>query len=138
MGDNAAFSPLYVGSVVVTAVGPSNQELGFSFSPLYVGSVVVTQEQNATEYRPTNFQSPIRRVSGCNSFPRMSGARSWTFSPLYVGSVVVTLLRLIPESGRVFGFQSPIRRVSGCNSPGATGLKSEDELSVPYTSGQWL
>ena len=63
------FSPLYVGSVVVTLAlrkAPPSVE---AFSPLYVGSVVVTIYEG-----------------------RDIAYMSVPFSPLYVGSVVVTLL----------------------------------------------
>src|SRR5690554_7786825 len=60
------FSPLYVGSVVVTADGREEPSFKYPFSPLYVGSVVVTLVTGALEYPLPDFQSPTRRVSGCN------------------------------------------------------------------------
>mgnify|MGYP000935965134 CR=1 FL=1 len=111
------------------------------------------------------FQSPIRRVSGCNKAVHMCYLQlSLSFSPLYVGSVVVTELKDELYDEYWLNFQSPIRRVSGCNErleaelgyrpksfsplyvgsvvvtqryPGG-GSHSRIPLSVPYTSGQWL
>ena len=59
------------------------------------------------------FQSPIRRVSGCNDTGEIRE--------------MVNL-----------GFQSPIRRVSGCNISDDISTTVKSCLSVPYTSGQWL
>ena len=108
------FSPLYVGSVVVTLLFDQiDWDIPVAFSPLYVGSVVVTVTVGAD---------------------RPGGS---TFSPLYVGSVVVTVIKTKPKV-RLGVFQSPIRRVSGCNSDRYRSDRHTLDLSVPYTSGQWL
>ena len=88
--------------------------MGSSFSPLYVGSVVVTQHGSEGVPVFSDFQSPIRRVSGCNAY----------FNTASYNHAV--------------GFQSPIRRVSGCNVEEGIDPTDTTMLSVPYTSGQWL
>ena len=62
-----------------------------TFSPLYVGSVVVTRTDGHPGRERFHFQSPIRRVSGCNAYPLRDIPKELSFSPLYVGSVVVTV-----------------------------------------------
>ena len=87
-----------------------------TFSPLYVGSVVVTVRLHfCPDDGYSFFQSPIRRVSSCNiSITYPATARSNPFSPLYVGSVVVTEIEIV-DMILLVDFQSPIRRVSSCN-----------------------
>ncbi len=59
------------------------------------------------------FQSPIGRVSGCNSL-------------------------MCYERARRAMFQSPIGRVSGCNPRRFADWRRGFPVSVPYWSGQWL
>src|SRR5690606_41094209 len=109
------------------------------FSPLHAGLVVVSLKQSRIKVLWLHFQSPTRRVSGCNGdFKSPYWADLQPFSPLHVGSVVVTLQSLAYGSW-LLNFQSPTRRVSGCNTSLIHRMKdSQSLLSVPYTSGQWL
>ena len=111
---SSTFSPLHVGSVVVTVHHKFVTEWFLAFSPLHVGSVVVTEVIGYNWTSPIDFQSPTRRVSGCNA----------------------ALNYILQEAAN--DFQSPIRRVSGCNVNQYGETYSLDPLSVPYTSGQWL
>jgi len=59
------------------------------------------------------------------------------FSPLFIGSMAATSVAEclgVPE----LTFQSPIHRVNGCNGVLYCPDDSDDRVSVPYSSGQWL
>ena len=107
------FSPLHVGSVVVTTAIQALLYDYFAFSPLHVGSVVVT-------------------LSG-----GVRGRKTEAFSPLHVGSVVVTYC--LTAQVIVLKAFSPLHVGSVVVTPTPASFPSPDEnLSVPYTSGQWL
>ena len=60
------FSPLFVGSVGATQRPAPVRVPPPAFSPLFVGSVGATMAANIVSTSCSSFQSPFRRVSGCN------------------------------------------------------------------------
>ncbi len=126
----ACFSPLLVGSVVATCPDSIRNWLVIIVSVPYWSGQWLQRPSRKRRTRSSRFQSPIGRVSGCNSChivipPGMSGC----FSPLLVGSVVAT-----GQSGKVVkvkSFQSPIGRVSGCNLRSTGNLKLCPQFQSP-------
>ncbi len=84
------FSPLVVGSMGATLPFFANTCSLKTFSPLVVGSMGATDGHHAGGDDQGDFQSPCRRVNGCNLRQRLA-------------------------AGGADGFQSPCRRVNGCN-----------------------
>ena len=92
---------------------PPHRRAG-TFSPLVVGSMGATALAGSYVHPAYGaFQSPCRRVNGCN-ISRFSGSRG------------------------LESFQSPCRRVNGCNSHHAGLYIGGKQLSVPLSSGQWV
>ena len=90
------------------------------------------------DYDAYDFQSPIRRVSGCNGFRTLiAPTPSSSFSPLYVGSVVVTEKDISDRTAE--NSFSPLYVGSVVVTTSQKPAESPFFLlSVPYTSGQWL
>ena len=108
-----------------------------SFSPLFIGSLIVTATRPSLwRLSCSLFQSPVHRVSHCYSHAAAHRSPfSLTFSPLFIGSLIVTLGMSLADLFDVV-FQSPVHRVSHCYSRCCRqSIVIHHVLSVPCSSG---
>ena len=135
---HVAFSPLFIGAMVATPIILEQGQWVRSFSPLFIGAMVATH-------------SDIRKLLHLGS----------PFSPLFIGAMVATVLRVpLPDYHDAFSplfigamvatakgvelhisarrFQSPFHRGNGCYFFSHSLDLQILNLSVPFSSGQWL
>ena len=100
---------------MVATLEPGDSEYHdiLTFSPLFIGAMVAT----------------LHGLLQVVHFP--------PFSPLFIGAMVATAME-IPSGGFRCIFQSPFHRGNGCYFTMACGDDSDIDLSVPFSSGQWL
>ena len=84
-----------------------------TFSPLFIGAMVATCTMDTFLAVCQIFQSPFHRGNGCYERRRYQ-----------------------PVARTVF--QSPFHRGNGCYIKGVLAMGAAKELSVPFSSGQWL
>ena len=156
-------SPFHRGNGCNLPTAMADRTAPNAFSPLFIGAMVVTEVSERKSATLTAFQSPFHRGNGCNcasqsllpSIPR-------AFSPLFIGATVVTT-QYGGFSRRYYAFsplfigatvvtqvpQSPLSSVARPFSPlfiGATVVTriskrlrmKRNRLSVPFSSGQRL
>ena len=116
------FSPLFIGAMVATAthvfIALTMVDLrpSLPLSPLFIGAMVATNIGALDDMRSENFyfQSAFHRGNGCYYISVSNDIRT------------------------NMNFQSPFHRGNGCYSGDTDTSCHLIDLSVPFSSGQWL